>query len=71
MKLHQVELWSVISRYPDYDNIYANWEVKAEGIYVAGVYITGHNMSVNVDRRSVIVDNGVLHIKSGREDYYG
>ncbi len=71
MKLHRVELWSVVSRYPDADNIYAQWEVKAEGIYVAGVYITGRDMSVNVDKRSVIVDNDVLHVKSEREDYYG
>lgn len=71
MMLRQVELWSVIHRYPDADNIYAQWGVRAEGIYVEGVYITGHDMSVNVDKRSVIVDNGVLHIKSGRNDSYG
>jgi hypothetical protein len=56
----QIELWSV-QRVED-GNQYAAWTLSADGIWVDGVLITGHDISINIDRRSVVADNGRINI---------
>jgi hypothetical protein len=60
---NRICLWSV--QYVGDFYQYVKWAVEADGIYIGntGIYITGHDMSVNMDGREVKATGSGLEIE--------